>query len=59
MPGPDLWSVPTFTLGSIGQLGARLYPGSIAMTTPQTFTMASPPTELDGFGVEDHHRSEP
>jgi hypothetical protein len=32
--------------------GARLYPGSIATATPQTFTMASPPTELDRFGVE-------
>jgi hypothetical protein len=46
--------VPTFTMRSIGQGGARLYPGSIAMATPQTFTMASPPTELNGFGVEDH-----
>jgi hypothetical protein len=45
--------VPTFTMQSIGQGGARLYPGSIATATPQTFTMASPPTELNGFGVED------
>jgi hypothetical protein len=33
--------VPTFTMRSIGQLGARLYPGSIATATPQTFN--SPP----------------
>ena len=48
----DLRMVPTFTLRSIGQGGARLYPGSIATATPQTFTMASPPPELNGFGVE-------
>jgi len=45
--------VPTFTMRSVGQLGARLYPGSIATATPQIFTVASPPTELNGFGVED------
>jgi hypothetical protein len=44
--------VPTFTMRSIGQGGAQLYPGSIATTTPQTFTVASPPPELDGFGVQ-------
>jgi hypothetical protein len=44
--------VPTFTKQSIGQLGARLYPDSIATTTPQAFAMASPPLELDGFGVQ-------
>ena len=47
--------VPTFTMQSIGQVGARLYPGSIATATPQTFTVASPPLELDGFGVQQHH----
>lgn len=44
--------VPTFTMRSIDQLGARLYPGSIVTATPQTFTMTSPPTELNGFGVQ-------
>ncbi len=34
------------------QGGAQLYPGSIATTTPQTFTVASPPPELSGFGVD-------
>ena len=37
---------------SIGQGGTQLYSGSIATTTPQAFIVASPPTELDGFGVE-------
>ena len=50
-PGGNQAVVPTFTLRSIGQVGAWLYPGSIATATPQTFTMASPPLELDGFGV--------
>jgi hypothetical protein len=36
----------------IGQLGTQLCPGSIAMATPQTFTMASPPTRQTGFGVD-------
>ena len=45
--------VPTFTQQSIGQGGAQLYPGSIATPTPQTFGVASPPLELDGFGVDD------
>jgi hypothetical protein len=36
---------------SISQGGAQLYSGSIATATPQTFTMASPPLELNGFGV--------
>lgn len=44
--------VPTFTVRSIGQGGAQLYPGSIATITPQTFIVASPPPELDGFGVQ-------
>ncbi len=37
---------------SIGQGGTQLYSGSIATTTPQAFIVASPPTELDGFGVK-------
>jgi len=45
-------AVPTFTMRSIGQGGTQLYSGSIATTTPQAFTVASPPTELDGFGVK-------
>lgn len=44
-------AVPTFTMSSVGQGGTQLYSGSIATTTPQTFVMASPPPELDGFGV--------
>jgi hypothetical protein len=44
--------VPTFTRSSIGQGGAQLYSGSIATATPQAFTVASPPLELNGFGVE-------
>jgi hypothetical protein len=44
--------VPTFTVCSLGQEGTQLYPGSIAMPTPQTFNMASPPSELNGFGVK-------
>lgn len=43
--------VPTFTTQPIGQLGIRLYPGSLAMLTPQTFSMASSPTITNGFGV--------
>jgi hypothetical protein len=48
----DCQTVPTFTKQSISQLGAQLYSGSIATATPQTFTMASPPLELHGFGVD-------
>ena len=44
--------VPTFAKQSIGQRGAQLYSGSIAMPTPQAFNMASPPMELHGFGVD-------
>jgi hypothetical protein len=44
--------VPMFTKQSIGQGGVQLYPGSIAMATPQAFTMASSPPELNGFGVD-------
>jgi hypothetical protein len=43
--------VPTFTTRSITEGGAHLYPGSIAMTTPQTFVMASLPDFQAGFGV--------
>jgi hypothetical protein len=43
--------VPTFTTKSIKERGAHLYPGSIATTTPQAFTAASPPDTLTGFGV--------
>jgi hypothetical protein len=50
----DRRAVPTFTTRSIGQGGAQLYSGSIATPTPQTFSAASPPPELHGFGV-DHH----
>ena len=32
--------------------GAQLYSGSIATVTPQAFTVASPPMELNGFGVD-------
>jgi hypothetical protein len=65
-PGPLDWlpsdaddheTVPTFTMRSIDQGGAQLYPGSIATATPQTFTMASPPEELTGFGVDDVHHA--
>ena len=51
--------VPTFTTRSISQLGAQLYPGSIATPTPQAFSVASPPPELNGFGVRPGHRPEP
>jgi hypothetical protein len=44
--------VPTFTRSSIGQIGAQLYPGSIATPTPQTFSVASPPSAAHGFGVD-------
>ena len=49
--------VPTFTMRSIDQGGAQLYPGSIATATPQTFTLASPPEELTRFGVDDVHHA--
>jgi hypothetical protein len=39
-------------LTSIGQVGGQLYPDSIATPTPQTFSMASPPTASLGFGVD-------
>ena len=43
--------VPTFTTESIKELGARLYPGSLATATPQAFSLASPPDLKTGFGV--------
>ncbi|AVH60900.1 hypothetical protein C4B68_04220 [Streptomyces dengpaensis] len=49
--------VPTFTTKSIKEGGAHLYPGSLAMPTPQAFGMASPPDPRSGFGVE-HHPNE-
>src|SRR6202158_1193073 len=57
MPGRNRRSrrvVPTFTRSSIGQGGAQLYSGSIATATLQTFTVASPPLELNGLGVDTH-----
>ncbi len=44
--------VPTFTTHSVGQRGAQLYSGSIATATPQAFTVASPPEQEPGFGVD-------
>jgi hypothetical protein len=44
--------VPTFTKTSIGQVGAQLYPDSIATVTPQPFTVAFSPLELDGVEVD-------
>jgi hypothetical protein len=35
--------VPTFTTKSIKEGDVHLYPGSLAMPTPQAFNMASPP----------------
>jgi hypothetical protein len=50
--------VPTFTTHSIGQGDAQLYSGSIATATPQTFTVASPPEQETGFGVDPRHPAE-
>jgi hypothetical protein len=47
--------VPTFTTEPIEEVGARLYPGSIATPTPQAFTVASPPDTTTGFGVDPRH----
>jgi hypothetical protein len=44
--------VPTFTTESIDEGGAHLDPDSIATVTPRTFTVASPPHRLAGFGVD-------
>jgi len=48
--------VPTFTTHSVGQRGAQLYSGSIATATPQPFTVASPPEQEPGFGVDRRNR---
>jgi len=40
------WAVPVFNALSIGQVGAQLYPGSLATPTPQSFDVASPPASL-------------
>uniref|UniRef100_UPI001C3F9E93 hypothetical protein n=1 Tax=Nocardia amamiensis TaxID=404578 RepID=UPI001C3F9E93 len=37
---------------SIDRVGTQLCSGSIAMATPQSFTMASSPARLAGFGVD-------
>src|SRR5262245_56009582 len=37
---------------SIGQGGAQLYSGSLATPTPQAFSVASPPEQEPGFGVD-------
>jgi hypothetical protein len=37
---------------SISQVGGQLYPDSIATSTPQTFDVASPPTDSLGYGVD-------
>ena len=44
---------------SIDQVGGRLYPDSIATPTPQTFSVASPPTATLGFGVDPRTRGCP
>ncbi|GAC1385783.1 MAG: hypothetical protein NVSMB4_13010 [Acidimicrobiales bacterium] len=41
----------------IDQVGTQLCPGSIATTTPQTFTVASPPARQAGYGVDHPHRA--
>src|SRR5262249_7196532 len=35
----------------VDEQAAQLYPGSLATPTPQTFSVASPPGPLPGFGV--------
>ncbi len=37
---------------SIDQVGGQLYPDSLATPTPQTFSVASSPTDLLGVGVD-------
>jgi hypothetical protein len=37
---------------SIDQFGGQIYPDSLATSTPQTFDVASPPTDSIGFGVD-------
>ncbi len=36
----------------IGQVGAQLYPGSLATPTPQAFSVAPSPTSQSGYGVD-------
>jgi hypothetical protein len=48
--------VPTFTSRPFDQVGAQLYPGSIATVTPQTFTVASCPTTTTGPRVDHSSR---
>ena len=43
--------VPTFTMESIDEGGARLDPDSIATPTPQTFIVAFSPTRQAGYEV--------
>src|SRR6266545_3285486 len=44
--------VPTFVTKPLVQVGGQLYPGSFATPTPQTFSVASPPANTSGFGVD-------
>jgi hypothetical protein len=37
---------------SINQVGGQLYPDSLATPTPQAFSVASPPTDSLGYGVD-------
>ena len=41
----------------VGQVGAQLYPGSIATPTPQAFSVASSPSARTGFGVDPSPRT--
>ena len=50
--------VPTFTMESIDEGGARLDPDSIATPTPQFFDVASPPDQQTGFGVDPPRRAD-
>src|SRR6266545_4918576 len=43
---------PTFFTKPLVQVGGQLYPGSFATPTPQTFSVASPPANTSGFGVD-------
>ncbi len=43
----------------IDQLGIQLCPGSLAMSTPQPFLMASPPASQTGYGVNHPFRAVP
>ena len=50
--------VPTFTMESIDEGGARLDPDSIATPTPQFFAVASPPDRQTGYGVDPPRRAD-